>query len=368
LYDLYASKIQENEKPSDAASFGTDVHALAAAYAQKSLVNTCTHEVTRAELALKHLLSDQMHTATQYTHKYVEYLESLTSYKQSNQIYIEKLLKLNHSEVEGTPDCIIINEETQTLHVIDLKTGYTPVNATDNTQLMLYALMAYYTYDNYPVTAIQLHIVQPSLDHIDTAEVTTQQLDDFYTQVLRTVAQAKANPAFTPSQEACQYCYFKTRCTAFRDDLTNKITKAMHYVQKQQEGVAVGLQDISNDEIACLLTHKKSLLDYLALVEQQALDRMQSGQTIKGFKLVHKATHRKWTSEQEAYKALSAHFLEDEIIEKSLISPAKADKLCRSHNVTLDDNLTIKPEGGYTLAQVTDRRREANTLKAEDFD
>lgn len=42
----------------------------------------------------------------------------------------------------GTADAIIVNEEDGVLSLIDLKTGYRPVDVVENSQLMLYALGA----------------------------------------------------------------------------------------------------------------------------------------------------------------------------------------------------------------------------------
>ena len=78
------------------------------------------------------------------------------------------------------------------LYVIDFKYGKgVPVSAEGNPQLSLYALGAYEAYKIlYPITEVQLAIVQPRLDSISEWGCTVEELLEFGEFVKRQAALA----------------------------------------------------------------------------------------------------------------------------------------------------------------------------------
>jgi len=64
----------------------------------------------------------------------------------NHRVLVEKRVEFSDfvgiADQFGTADAIIVNEEDGLLSVIDLKTGYRPVDVVENSQLMLYALGA----------------------------------------------------------------------------------------------------------------------------------------------------------------------------------------------------------------------------------
>lgn len=103
----------------------------------------------------------------------------------------------------GTVDVILATETT--LHVIDFKFGYVPVDAEDNDQLQCYLNLAT---QKFPGRKVKLGtIVQPAHRGADTAEFTNVQLSHHLSAVL-VVGQlwVKGNPPRYADVEHCKYC------------------------------------------------------------------------------------------------------------------------------------------------------------------
>jgi hypothetical protein len=138
------------------AEEGTRAHELAAAVL---LQQTIAEGDFPAEMA------DHVNT-------YVDYV---IRERTGHQLLIEQ--RVDYSDVIGVPnsfgtaDCIILAGDT--IKIIDLKYGMgVRVDATENEQLMLYALGALETFGLLgEFTKAKLVIVQPRLDHISEWEV-----------------------------------------------------------------------------------------------------------------------------------------------------------------------------------------------------
>ena len=98
------------------------------------------------------------------TDEYVSYIGGIYNQLQSPRIMIEKQVRMGpiSDEMFGTCDCAVVCDST--LHVIDYKHGFTPVDVIDNPQLKLYAygvLCDKFVQSLFHPKNIILHIMQP---------------------------------------------------------------------------------------------------------------------------------------------------------------------------------------------------------------
>ncbi len=133
------------DEPSTYADNGTAMHAVAA---------WCLTEHFRASKRVGDQIpvhkdgseprfvefTDDMATTVQ------EYVDWLRNYAIGKTLLVEQQVDFSsivgQLEQFGTADGIVVDREAGELTIVDLKTGFRPVDATNNTQLMTYALGA----------------------------------------------------------------------------------------------------------------------------------------------------------------------------------------------------------------------------------
>ena len=119
---------------------------------------------------------------TQAVAKYVDLCEEKVNEARARSVDAEILIeaRLDFSrwvpEGFGTGDMVIVSDGV--LEVIDLKFGKgVPVSAVGNTQMRLYALGAYDTFELlYGMHTVRMTIVQPRLDSVSTEELPIEEL------------------------------------------------------------------------------------------------------------------------------------------------------------------------------------------------
>jgi 3-hydroxyisobutyrate dehydrogenase-like beta-hydroxyacid dehydrogenase len=83
---------------------------------------------------------------------------------------------------------------------------------------------------------------------------------------------------------------------------------------------------------------------------------LEKGIPVTGWKLVPKRATRQWVDEELAKVALFKHLKESDVVETSLISPAKAETLLKKQRIPLPNDLVIAISSGSTLATEDDPR------------
>lgn len=256
----------------------------------------------------------------------------------------------------GTADALIISDGT--LEVIDLKFGKgVMVDATENPQMMLYALGAYdanaYIYD---IENVRMTIVQPRLDHISTFEMSVSDLLEWAGVVVKPVAQlAYKGEGFQQAGDWCRWCKLKETCKVRANtmlDMTSLREKA----------------SLTDEELDFILSHSKEIQQWLNDVERGALERVTRGKPIKGWKLVEGRSNRKIADEGKLIVAMTqAGWGEDEIFKpKELQTLTNLEKLVGKKRFAEEfGDLVYKPEGKATLVPESDKRPELGTAENE---
>lgn len=282
--------------------------------------------------------------------EYADYVNSFIDKK--SVVLIEEQFDLSCiSEGQfGTSDATVLNGTH--LHVMDLKTGHGIVMAEQNTQLMLYAIGAVEELESiYDIDEITLHIVQTRAGHIDTWNLHYQDLMNFK---LTAQGQAQAivsgNVTFNPSKKACQWCPHQTQCETLKAHVENTIKGAFD-VLEDIEGQA---DNIDVKHMKKILDNAELITGFIKAVQDVALEKMQEGAEIDGYKLVESKTNRKWQDEEEVKKYLNRKIKAEDLYVKKLIPMTKILKM-RPKDKMLQAML-IKPEGKPTIAKSSDKR------------
>lgn len=282
------------------------------------------------------------------------------------QLFIERRVSLEAvvPEMFGTADSVVYDPSELCLHVIDYKSGAgVSVEIEGNTQLKIYALGALLTFPELKVATVRATIVQPRCFHPDgpvrTETYSALDLVDFWEDV-RLAAEATTKPdAPLKSGDHCRWCPVKTVCP--------ELKRAAHEVAKNVFQVieTEPTQDLANLTYALDVIPK--LESWIESVREHAYREACAGRPPKGWKLVEKRAHRKWSNESVLPAILEAEFGISplEMYEKKLRSPAQIEKLIhKSQKQELAEHVVIESTGS-TLVKQSDPRPEVVILKPE---
>ena len=262
----------------------------------------------------------------------------------------------------GTSDAIVIDNKTNTVHVIDLKYGKgVPVDAENNSQGMLYALGVLSEYSFiYDIDTVVIHIYQPRIKNYSSWSISATELLKWAEWAKQKAEQALQDDApRTPSEKACQWCKAKATCKALLDH-THKII--MHDFDELDN---IKPDSLTNKELKVIQDNAKLIKSWLDAVESHIFDMLNRGQSFDGYKLVEGRSTRTWVNEEETAKVLSEKLSADEMFKHTLISPAAAEKLLKTQKSILE-GLVMKSEGKPTLVPSCDKRIALNNANVFD--
>jgi hypothetical protein len=109
--------------------------------------------------------------------------------------------------------------------------------------------------------------------------------------------------------------------------------------------------------ISTYLKNADMLEAWITDLRSLALQMLESGAQLPEYKLVAKRAIRSWSDEDKAKVALFAFGLtESEVLETSVISPAKAEKILKKKKLALPADCVVAISSGNTLASANDPR------------
>ena len=257
----------------------------------------------------------------------------------------------------GTGDAQIIADRT--LHIIDLKYGKgVTVSATDNKQMMLYALGAIReALIFYDIDLVHMTIYQPRTDNVSEAVMAVADLLDWAERELKPRAtMAYAGEGDLVPGDHCLFCKAKVRCRA--------------YAEKQLEIARYEFRNadlLTDAEISDVLDRSADLKNWLGKVEAYALtEAVDNGKHWPGYKLVEGRSVRMYRDQDEVVKKLVANGIPEAIIyERKLLGITKMEQAItkKTFGALLSD-LVVKPQGKPTLVPATDKRPEWNSTES----
>lgn len=298
-----------------------------------------------------------------FTDVYVDYVKE-KAYASDTPPYLAVEKEVHYEtyapEGFGTADCIVIYGNQ--MHVIDFKYGKgVKVDATNNTQMGLYALGALEAYGFiYPVETITMSIVQPRLDNISEWQVTKEELLTWGEWVkgraqLAYNGEGECNPG-----EHCTFCRAGAVCKAW--------AKQKLELGKYQYKVPSLL---TLDEIGSILHTATDLEKWAKKVKDFALNALLDGQEVTGWKAVEGRGTREFVDEEAVVKALEEKGFDKAILyERSLLSVAKMEQtIGKKEFQEYVGVLVEKTKGKPTIAPLNDPRPvyQAGSSAQEDF-
>lgn len=309
-------------------------------------------------------VDDEMVESVQH---YLDYVRGL-----DGDLLIEQRVDFSEWVPEGfgTADAIVMGngEDDGLVTVIDLKYGKgVRIDAENNPQAMLYALGALSEYEFiFNCDTFRLVVVQPRLDHISEWEISYSDLVEWAEAVKEKAELAlQDNAPFNPGEKQCKFCRAKGNCRALAE---HALTVAADEFSSIETPIVVkDANRLDNVEIAALIPQLDLLADWVKSIEATAIQALEHGQEVPGYKLVAGRSIRKWSSESSAEGALRKSKLKvADIFSKKLISPTQAEKLLGKTHPILTE-LVVKPDGKPTLAPESDKRPALQPSAQQDF-
>jgi hypothetical protein len=230
--------------------------------------------------------------------------------------------------------------------VLDWKFGSgVAVDVEENAQAMFYAAAAMRT----PETAwafegaveIECIIVQPP--SVKRWVTTFDRIAQFERELLIAVKTAQLPDAPLSSGDHCRWCAAKPVCPVMTGAVDRALKNKLHAIDAAQIGV--------------YLKQAELLEAWISGVNELAYQMLDEGLSVPGYKLVPKRSTRKWIDDEVALSALERLGLTtQELVETSVVSPAKAEKLLKKQKIALPADLVVSISTGNTLATEDDPR------------
>lgn len=288
------------------------------------------------------ICDQEMVDGVQYFLDYVNAIPCTAAYFEEKVTYMEWV----PGDGFGTADDIRFDDDKKICYVTDLKYGKGIQNyATDNIQLMLYALGVYEQYSMFhDFDQFVLAICQPRLDHIDEWKLSLKDLLNWAEQVVKPAAQWTEDPDAPINPGVwCRWCRVKQRC---RERVIWALTIGNNFQSEM----------ISNDELSQILPLLSGVKKVCGDLEELALKEALNGAKIHEHKVVEGRSNRKWLNEKKVKKSMLKHgFSIATIIDWKIISPTAFEKLAgKKHSIM--KLFVDKPPGKPTLVSINDKR------------
>ena len=298
--------------------------------------------------------NDQVLTLDLIDNKLVPALAALDVIDPNKEMEIEAETRVSFGDllpdVFGSTD--LIGRIGKRAVVLDWKFGDgVAVEVEENPQLMFYAAAAMRTEETKwafdGVEEIEMVIVQPP--QVKRWVTTPARIAQFEKELIRAVKLAQQPNAELKIGDHCRWCAAKPICP----QMTGAVDRALK----------TSIDDLDAPTISAYLKNADMLEQWITDLRALALQMLDSGARLPDYKLVAKRAIRQWTDEDKAKVALFAFGLtESEVMETSIISPAKAEKALKKRKQALPDDLVVAISSGNTLASADDPRPEVMIL------
>jgi hypothetical protein len=345
------------------------------AYADEgTMAHAVAEAMLRGEPAPANTLDEDGYEAVQ---RYVDYVRDVAEGGQlmvEERVYFGDAIGQPNDLAFGTADALVARGNE--LVVIDLKFGRgVKVDATENKQLMLYALGALPLFDlAYEIDSVRLVVHQPRLYSVSEWTTTVSALREFASyaeaaaetaRMLRDNGEAdERNWLFSPTEDTCRWCKAKADCPALADAVRGAV--ASSFDDLTPEAVSVGTRNVEalySDALGAKMAVVGMVEDWCKAIRARVESELFAGRAVTGYKLVEgRRGARAWTSAEVAEAMLKGFRLRvEDMYDLKLISPTTAEKLVRKNVIgprqaaKLTEIITQSP-GRPSVAPDTDNR------------
>ena len=271
-----------------------------------------------------------------------------------NEIDPDKIMEYETEVVVGFGDLLpgvfgsadIVGRIGDTAYIVDWKFGDgVAVDVEENPQLMFYAAAAMRTpaaqWAFEGATKVELVIVQPP--YVKRWETTPRRIQLFEKELMQAVKVAQRPDAPLAQGDWCRWCAGKAICPI----MTGAADRAM----------VAALKSIDVVDVSDYLKMADQLEGWIKEVRALAMQTLEAGLPVPGYKLVPKRGMRQWVDEDKALEAMRAMGPNAwELTETKLLSPAQAEKVLKKHKLALPADHVVSVSSGNTLASEDDPR------------
>ncbi len=255
--------------------------------------------------------------------------------------------------------------------ITDLKFGLGVVKyAKWNPQLLLYAWGVYLEHNwLYGFEKFKLTIHQPRKDHVDSWEITTDELIEWVDKVLVPAYKRTLDPKapFNPGTW-CQFCKIDGRCKA---QVKAKFEAAQGEFTNLNELSPTPVDTLTLDEMALLKTnHFPALAAWMKSVDKALFTALSSGEKAGDLKIVDGRSVRVWDALPERIEAKVAALgikAEDLWEPPTLKTPPAIEKLTGKAKFKALAEIVKKIPGKPTIAQGDDKRPAITVDLSKEF-
>jgi hypothetical protein len=246
--------------------------------------------------------------------------------------------------VFGSAD--IVGRIGDTAYIVDWKFGDgVAVDVEENPQLMFYAAAAMRTpaaqWAFEGATKVELVIVQPP--YVKRWETTPRRIQLFEKELMQAVKVAQRPDAPLVQGDWCRWCAAKAVCPI----MTGAADRAM----------VAALKSVDVADVSDYLKMADQLEGWIKEVRALAMQTLEAGLPVPGYKLVPKRAVRQWVDEDKALDAMREMGLDTkELVETKLLSPAKVEKVLKKYKFALPTDHAVAISSGNTLATEDDPR------------
>lgn len=272
------------------------------------------------------------------------------------------------------------------LTVVDLKSGFEPVEVEGNTQLIIYAMgiireivdkMMTGTTPRQVVREVELIIWQPNADpgNPDRGKVYT--IDEFMKvaiEVERGINAAEAyhegEHSFQELQKAlvagpwCTWCDALGVCPKAAKHAQAVSAESFAPVLRGEDPQLPEPASLTPAQISQVIERSKLFTEWIEALKERAIELMRRGEKVPGYKVVAAQTHRKWLETTTPAKVAKATGLKiEQVLEApKMRSPSQVEELLPKKQRDRTTGLWFKPFA-QTIARESDRRDPIDNTK-----
>jgi len=229
----------------------------------------------------------------------------LSSMLEDKEYYSEKFVKILDKDgipLQGTIDFVAFDDET--LHIVDLKTGRTPVNARWNPQLLSYAYGAIQFCNNrlYFPKKIVLHIVQDNamIHNTNIWGLSSETLNEYIANTIKPVI---GDYITYNTGDECTYCNHRDNCKELYNSTVNTINSVLN----------TDNNCVTDEQRVNILALEKNFNILLKAYKENLQDKLLQGETIAGIKLIQSKSRKSWVEDENLVKSLKWWASKDKI-------------------------------------------------------